>query len=129
MLPLSGEVRRKGNHVGKKPQFRAFQILITACTCWMLFFFFFFYLFGCAGSSLLCGLFSSGGYSSCSARTSHFSGSSCCRARGLGHKGFSSRSFSRLSICSSWVLERRLRSCGTWALLPCSMWDLSGLGI
>ena len=44
--------------------------------------------------------FSSGGYSSCSARTSHFSGSSCCRARVLGHKGFSS--------CSTWAQRLRI---------------------
>ena len=57
MLPLSGEVRRKGNHVGKKPQFRAFQILITACTCWMLFFFFFFTYLTVLGPPCFVGFF------------------------------------------------------------------------
>ena len=34
----------------------------------------------------------------------------------------------RLSSCSSQALECRLRSCGTPAQLPCSMWDLLGPG-
>ena len=55
-----------------------------------IFFQFYFYLFilDCAGSSLLCGLFSSGGerrlFSSCGSRASHCSGSSRCRAWALG---------------------------------------------
>ena len=28
-----------------------------------------------------------------------------------------------LSNCSSYALEHRLNSCGTWAWLPCGMWD------
>ena len=44
--------------------------------------------FGCAGSSLLRGLFSScseqGLLSSCGVRASHFGGFSCCRAQALG---------------------------------------------
>ena len=47
------------------------------------------FIFGCAGSSLLCGLFSSsGGYSSCDAWASHCDGFSSCRA--LGREGFNS---------------------------------------
>ena len=41
------------------------------------------------------------------ARASPRHGFSCCRARALGHMGFSS--------CSSWVLEHRLSSCGARA--------------
>ena len=50
----------------------------------LLVFFKFIYLFvfGCTGSSLLCGLFSSCGerglLSSCSVQASHYSGFSCC---------------------------------------------------
>ena len=33
------------------------------------------------------------------------------------------------SSCSSWALEHRLNSCGTWASLLCSMWDLPRSGI
>ena len=33
------------------------------------------------------------------------------------------------SSCSSWILERRLSSCGARAQLLCSMWDLSGPGL
>ena len=40
---------------------------------------------------------------------------------GSRHAGFSS--------CGSQVLEHRLRSCGTWALLLRGMWDLPGPGI
>ena len=52
------------------------------------------FIFGCAGSLLLCGLFSSwveqGLLSSCGALTSGCDGVSCCRACALGHAGFSS---------------------------------------
>ena len=68
--------------------------------------------------------------------TSHYSGFSCWGTEALGaqtsvvaacklsscglwaleHAGFSS--------CSGWVLRHRLRSCGLWAQLPFSMWDL-----
>ena len=33
------------------------------------------------------------------------------------------------SACSSWALERRLSSCGTWAELPHGTWNLPGPGI
>ena len=55
---------------------------------------FYLFIFGCAGSSLLCRLFS--GFSkqwllcSCDARVLHCGGFSCCRAWALGHTGFSS---------------------------------------
>ena len=64
------------------------------------------FIFGCAGSLLLCGLFSSCSerqlYSSCSARASHCSGFSCCRAETLRCAG--------LSSCGSQALERRPNS-------------------
>ena len=34
-----------------------------------------------------------------------------------------------LSSCGSWVLEHRLRSCGSWAYLPCGTWNLPRSGI
>ena len=34
-----------------------------------------------------------------------------------------------LSSCSSWILEHRLNSCGTWALVFHGRWDLPGLGM
>ena len=56
------------------------------------------FIFGCAGSLLLCGLFSSclkwELLSSCRARASHCGGSPFVEHR-LGHKDFSS--------CSTWV--------------------------
>ena len=52
------------------------------------------FISGCAGSSLLCELFSSCGewglLSTCSAWASHCGGFSSCRARPLGCTGFSS---------------------------------------
>ena len=70
-----------------------------------------FFPFGCAGSLLLPGRFSScrewGLLSSYGAQASHCSGSSCCRARALGRVGFSS--------FRSRVLGCRLGSCGEWA--------------
>ena len=70
----------------------------------------FLFIFGCAGSSLLCGLFPScreqGLRSNCSARASHCGGFSCCRAQALGRVGFS--------------------SCGAWGQLLRSMWAVPG---
>ena len=67
------------------------------------------FTFGCAGSLLLCGLFSSCSeqelLSNCGARASHWAASL------LGE------------------LERRLSSCGTRALLLCGMWTLPRPGI
>ena len=86
------------------------SVLSASCHC-LSFFFFFFLIFGCAGSSLLSGLFSSCGKQglcySCGVRVSHCSGFSCCRAGALGPLGFSS--------CRSWALEHRLDSCDTQA--------------
>ena len=69
------------------------------------------FVFGCAGSSLLCGLFSSccerALLASCGAWASDCCGFSCRRARALGHVGFSS--------FHSQALEHKLSSCGTWA--------------
>ena len=66
------------------------------------------FTFGCAGSPLLCGLFSScvewGLLSSCDMRASHC-GDFSCGAQALGHTRFSS--------CASKVPEHRLSSC--WA--------------
>ena len=63
--------------------------------CFLSFFFFFLIIFGCIGSLLLCGLFSScgqWGLLSCfGAQVSHCGGFSCCRAQALGHVDFSSR--------------------------------------
>ena len=68
---------------------------------------FYLLIFGCIGSLLLGGLFTSCGEQgllySCGAWASHSSGFSCCRARAQGCKGFSS--------CESWDLEHRLNSC------------------
>ena len=47
----------------------------------------------------------------------HCGGFSCCRARALGHVGFSS--------CGLQTLEHGL-SCGTWFQLLHGMWDLPG---
>ena len=61
----------------------------------------YYWFFGCAGSSLLCGPFSScsksGLLSSCVVRVSHHSGFSRCRTQALGYVGFSS--------WGAWALE------------------------
>ena len=68
--------------------------------------------FGCAGSLLQCGLFSSCGdqglLSSCSALASHCGSFSCCGAQ---------------------TLEHGLSSCGAWAQLPHGMWEFPRQGI
>ena len=58
-----------------------------------------------------------------SSRASHCGGVSCCRAQAsvVVARG--------LSSCGSRPLERRLRSCGAWALLLRGMWDPPGPGI
>ena len=58
------------------------------------------FIFGCPGSSLLSGLFSS-----CSVQASHCNGFFDCGAWALGHMGFNN--------CSSWALEHRFNNCGT----------------
>ena len=67
---------------------------------------------GCAGSRLLCGLFSSFREQeelvfNCGMQASQCGGVFCCRAWILGCTGFSS--------CGSWALEHRLNSCGARA--------------
>ena len=82
------------------------------------------FVFGCAGSSLLCKLFSSCGErrlpSSCGTLASHHRGF-CCGAWALGCIGFSS--------CGSWALEHKLRSCDTQTYLLHCMWDLPEPGM
>ena len=76
--------------------------------------------FGCTGSSLLRGLFSS-----CGEHGAHFAVVhrllivlSCCGAQALRHEGFRVVACG-LSSCTSWALEHRLNSCGIW--LSCSV--------
>ena len=80
------------------------------------------FIFVCAESWLLGELFSScseqGLLSSWGAWASHCHGFSYCRARTLGHAGFSS--------WGSHTLEHRLNSCSPWAELLCRVWDLPG---
>ena len=77
------------------------------------FFFIYLFIFGCPGSSMLPGLFSSWGewvpLCSCGAGVSHCGGFSCCRTWALGHAGFCN--------CSFLALERRLSSCGMYLVL------------
>ena len=81
---------------------------------------------GCPVSLLPCRPFSSCGkwslLSSWDVQVSRCGGFSCCRAWALGQvRGFSS--------CDSWILERRLNSCGPWVLLLHNLWDLSRSGL
>ena len=68
--------------------------LLLACVIlkFHLFIYFLLFISGCAGSSLLPGLFSSHGdwgpFSNCSARASHHAGFSCCKAQALGWSTF-----------------------------------------
>ena len=77
---------------------------------------FYLFIFGCAASLLLCGLLSS-----CSLRASQCGDVFCCGAL-TGSRAL------RL-CCSSWDLEHRLNSCGSWASLLHGSWDLPGPGI
>ena len=95
----------------------------------------FFFIFGCARSSLLCGLFlgfslveASGVYSSL--QCTGFSLQwllSCCGACALGHVGFSG--------CSTWAQQfaapqlQSTGSTGTWVYLLQGTWHLPGSGI
>ena len=68
----------------------------------VILFLFYLFIFGCAGSSLLCGLFlcgERGPLSSCGPRASYRGGSSCCGARALGCVGFNS--------CGRWAQQLR----------------------
>ena len=75
------------------------------------------FIFGCAGSSLLCGLFSSGGrqglLSSHSAQVSLCSGLSCWRAQAVGTWASVVAGYG-LSICGSQALGHKLSSCEAW---------------
>ena len=89
------------------------------------------FIFGCAGSSLLLGVFSccdeQGLLSSCSAGASHCGGFSCCRVQALGHMGFSRLQFlaSRAQVQCSWytgfVAPQHMESSLTrdWTLVSC----------
>ena len=81
----------------------------------------FYFIFGCAGSLLLCGLFSScseRGLLPSGVRASRCSDFSCLGAWALGLKGF--------GRCGSWALGHRLSSCGTQVSLLRGMWDPPG---
>ena len=46
-------------------------------------------------------------------------------ARGAAlHLGVQGSHCDGIFCCGAWGLEHRLSSCGAWAYLPCSMWDL-----
>ena len=76
--------------------------------------FIYLFIFGCAGSLLLCGLFSSCGewglLSGCGAWASHCGGFSCCGAPAPGAWA-SVVAAHGLSSCGSPALEHRLNSC------------------
>ena len=63
----------------------------------------------------------------CGARASHCGGFSSCRAQALGTQA--SVVVACGLSCSSRALERRLRSCGTRALVAHGMWNLPRPGI
>ena len=98
---------------------------------YITFFFFFFFIlfillfFGCVGSSLLHAGFSlvaaSGGYSSLQCTGFSLQWLLLLQNTGSRSTGFSS--------CGSQALERRLSSCGAWAQLLRSMWDLPAPGL
>jgi len=75
------------------------SVIVLILSCILAFFLL---IVGCAGSLLLCGLFSS-----CGTQASHCSGFFSCKARSLGRESFSS--------CGSQALEHKLDSCGTCA--------------
>ena len=80
-----------------------------------------YFIFGCAGSSVLLKLFSGrseGLLPHC--RACHYSGF-CCQAWAPACLG--------LVVTAHGTLEHRLSTCGTWASLLHSMWDLPGPGI
>ena len=58
----------------------------------------------------------SGGYSSCSARASHCSGFSCCRAQAVGVRASVVAAHGPQRAQASVVVARGLSSCGTQAL-------------
>ena len=90
------------------------------------------FIFGCAGSSLLRGLFSScheqGLLCNCYTQASHCSGLSCGRAQTPGTLA-SAATARGLSSCGSQALEHRLSSCSARVWLLHSMYDPPGSGI
>ena len=80
-------------------------------------------IFGCAGSSLLCGLFSSCGkrglLSGCGTRASYCVASLVAQYKLQG---------TWVSVVVACGLEQRIHSCGTRAQLLCGMWDLPRQG-
>ena len=89
--------------------YQIYNLQIFPLRLWTFHSFIYLFIFGCPGSSSLCGLFSGfselGLPSSCGVQASHCCGFSCCGAWALGCVGFNS--------CSSWALEDKLYSCGT----------------
>ena len=68
---------------------------------------------GCAGSWLLCRLFSS-----CGEQASHCNGFSCLGARALECLNFSS--------CSTWFLGAKAQAQGVWSTGLVALWNLPG---
>ena len=85
---------------------------------------FIYFIFGCSGSLLLRGLFSSCGEQGLPCLVGHgllISVASRVQSMGSREQGF--------SICGSWALEHGLSSCDARAWLLHSIWDLPGSGI
>jgi len=101
----------------------------------MYFFFFLIqvlFIFDCTGSSLLRGLFSScgeWGFLSSAVHQLLTAVASLVVEHGLSGEWASVFVARGLSSFSSWILEHRLNSCGTWTLLFRGMWHLPGLGM
>ena len=118
------------------------QIHTQEWDCWIIwqflgfFLIFYFFIFGCARSLLLCRLFSSCGkwqlLASCGARASRSRGFSCCLWSAVALKPDCRASVvvaCGLRSCGFGALEQRLNSCGMWAQLLLSMWNLPGSGV
>ena len=109
------------------PTFRSqWQVCLS-----LKFLFIYVFIFGCAGPSLLLGLFSScrdlGLLSSCYVRLLTVVASHVIEHRLSGAQA-SVMATHGLSGCGSWALEQRLSGCGSWALEKrlsgCGPWDL-----
>ena len=90
------------------------------------------FIFGCAGSPLLRGLFSScgkGGHSLVALPSFSLLGLLLLQSTGSGSCGLLFAATHGLSSCGSWALEHRLNHRGSQASLLGGMWDLPGLGI
>ena len=90
----------------------------------------FIFIFGCAWSSLLCRLVSSceWGLLSIAVHRLLIAVASLVAEHGLQNTWASVVVAHELSSCSTWALEHRLNSLGSWAQLLCSMWDLPRSG-